>query len=122
MYVTIALIASIGSVGALAYYTINKQKQEIILLAQNNTQLEGVVETQTNTIARIQQDQQRYIELNNNLQTQLQSAQSNVDRLRNILIEHDLTNLALQRPGLIERRINEGTKSIFDQLESDTAR
>jgi len=35
--------------------------------------------------------------------------------------EHDLTKLSIAKPGLIERRINEGTKNAFDDLESITS-
>lgn len=38
-------------------------------------------------------------------------------RLNAIFAEHDLTRLALAKPGLIERRINSGTADIFRMLE-----
>jgi hypothetical protein len=45
---------------------------------------------------------------------------------RNDLIEtfskHDLTRDALKKPGLIEKIINNGTKKVFADLESDTTR
>jgi hypothetical protein len=39
-----------------------------------------------------------------------------LDKLR----KHDLTRLSQQKPGLVERRINNGTKKLFDSFESLT--
>lgn len=37
-----------------------------------------------------------------------------------IFAEHDLQRLAEAKPGLIERRVNAATKSVFDELEEIT--
>jgi len=42
------------------------------------------------------------------------------DELIEKLQRHDLTKLSLQKPGLIENRINEATKKVFDDIESIT--
>lgn len=42
------------------------------------------------------------------------------DELIQKLQRHDLTKLSLQKPGLIENRINEATKKVFDDIESIT--
>lgn len=44
-------------------------------------------------------------------------AESEVRRLNGIFAEHDLTRLAIAKPGLIERRINSGTARIGRLLE-----
>ena len=36
------------------------------------------------------------------------------------LQKHDLTRLSLKKPGLIEKRINDGTKELFESFESLT--
>ena len=41
--------------------------------------------------------------------------------LRNKFARHDLNNLALMKPGLIERRVNAGSKKVFDELMSITS-
>lgn len=38
----------------------------------------------------------------------------------NIFSEHDLQKLAEAKPGLIETRVNKGTKRVFDELEEIT--
>ena len=46
------------------------------------------------------------------------------EEYRNELIsklqKHDLTRLSHQKPGMIEKRINNGTQKVFDSLESLT--
>ena len=41
-------------------------------------------------------------------------------RYLDIFKRHDLTKLAAVKPGLIEKRINNGTKEVFDELENDS--
>ena len=47
------------------------------------------------------------------------------DNLRKKLHKHDLTRLSIKKDiyqsGLIEKRINDGTKKLFDNIESVTA-
>ena len=43
------------------------------------------------------------------------------DDLRKKLHKHNLTRLSIKKPGLIEKRINNGTKKLFDNIESLTA-
>ena len=50
-----------------------------------------------------------------------QEAMRSVTELRNKFARHDLNNLALMKPGLIERRVNAGSKKVFDELMSITS-
>ena len=47
-----------------------------------------------------------------------------IEKYKNDLIsklqKHDLTRLSHQKPGMIEKRINNGTQKVFDSLESLT--
>ena len=49
-----------------------------------------------------------------------QRASAEAKRLRGIYAEHDLTGLALSRPGLVERRINRGSADVFRLLNEAT--
>ena len=49
-------------------------------------------------------------------------AEAYQDELASKLRRHDLTALTLQKPALIEKRVNNATAKIFDQLEIDTGR
>lgn len=46
--------------------------------------------------------------------------QIEMNRYLDIFSRHDLTRLAAAKPGLIETRINKGTKDVFDSIENDT--
>ena len=59
-------------------------------------------------------------ELSNELQVELAAATKYKDELIEKLQKHDLTRLSLKKPGLIEKRINNGTKQLFESFESLT--
>ena len=42
------------------------------------------------------------------------------DRYLDIFRRHDLSKLAAAKPGLIEPRVNNATKEVFDSLENDS--
>ena len=46
--------------------------------------------------------------------------QEEMDDYLSIFKRHDLTKLARVKPGLIEPRINNGTKKVFEQIEKDS--
>ena len=46
--------------------------------------------------------------------------QKEMNRYIDIFKRHDLTKLASAKPGLIEPRINKGTKDVFDSIEEDS--
>lgn len=48
------------------------------------------------------------------------TANAYTKRMNDVLSKHDLERLAKGKPGLIERRINDGTASIFRMFESAT--
>ena len=49
-----------------------------------------------------------------------QEAQRQVSQLRDTFAKHDLDNLALEKPTLIQRSVNRGTKRVKDELMSIT--
>ena len=117
----IVVVGLIGGVvyGAYAYY--NDTQQRIKTLQENNAKLETVAKTNELTINSLQQSQEKYAELNNELQVKLDEAEKYGDDLRKKLHKHNLTRLSIKKPGLIEKRINDGTKKLFDSIESVTA-
>tara|TARA_Y100000004_G_scaffold89340_1_gene100223 strand:+ start:5727 stop:6116 length:390 start_codon:yes stop_codon:yes gene_type:complete len=121
VYMLIIVAGLIGGVvyGAYAYY--NDTQQRIKTLQENNAKLETVAKTNELTINSLQQSQEKYAELNNELQVKLDEAEQYGDDLRKKLHKHNLTRLSIKKPGLIEKRINDGTKKLFDSIESVTA-
>ena len=54
------------------------------------------------------------------IQSRNQEIQQEMSRYLDIFKRHDLTRLAAAKPGLIEPRINKGTKNVFDSIEEDS--
>ena len=121
VYMLIIVVGLIGGVvyGAYAYY--NDTQQRIKTLQENNAKLETVAKTNELTINSLQESQEKFATLNNELQTKLNLALNYGDDLRKKLHKHDLTRLSIKKPGLIEKRINDGTNKLFDSIESITA-
>ena len=121
VYMLIIVVGLIGGVvyGAYAYY--HDTQQRIKTLQENNAKLETVAKTNELTINSLQQSQEQFAELNKDLQIKLNQAESYGDNLRKKLHKHNLTRLSIKKPGLIEKRINDGTKKLFDNIESITA-
>ena len=46
--------------------------------------------------------------------------QAEMDDYLSIFKRHDLTRLARAKPGLVEPRINNGTKKVFEAIENDS--
>jgi Tfp pilus assembly protein PilO len=122
LYAMIIILAVLGGVGYGAMWYYNDTQARIQQLAENNAKLESAVATQQETIATLEETSAKQAELNQELQGQLQEAESYQDELRAKLQKHDLTRLSQAKPALIEKRINNGTKELFDSLESATSK
>jgi hypothetical protein len=110
------LIGIILVLGLSSYWLYN----ENITLKTNNQVLEGAVETQKETIATIKKDFALQATSLLELQGRNQEIQQEMTRYLDIFKRHDLTKLAAAKPGLIEPRVNKGTKNVFDSIEEDS--
>jgi len=121
IYMLIIVVGLLGGVvyGAYAYYQDTQQR--IATLQQNNAKLETVAKTNELTINSMKESQEKFATLNKDLQMKLNEAEEYGDDLRKKLHKHDLTRLSIKKPGLIEKRINNGTKKLFERIESLTA-
>tara|TARA_R110002020_G_scaffold426819_1_gene636199 strand:- start:201 stop:599 length:399 start_codon:yes stop_codon:yes gene_type:complete len=121
IYMLIIVVGLLGGVvyGAYAYYQDTQQR--IATLQQNNAKLETVAKTNELTINSMKESQEKFATLNKDLQMKLDKAEEYGDDLRKKLHKHNLTRLSIKKPGLIEKRINNGTKKLFERIESLTA-
>ena len=55
------------------------------------------------------------------LQAKNQEIEAEMTRYLDIFKRHNLSKLAIAKPGLIETRVNNGSKDVFDSIEKDTA-
>ena len=117
------LVTAVGG----SYFYINMQKAQIAQLqvelqtavnnqqvlestiANQNTQLQEQLESQRQNQARITE-----------LSEANDEARQEVSEMRNTFARHDLNNLAIARPGLIEGVVNRGTAQVHAQFVSLT--
>ena len=120
VYIALFVVALCGSVGYAGYRYVMNTQDRLATLQANNKILEDVVETTKKTLDVALEDKARFEENNLQLQLDLQAAEIGLNELRLKLTQHDLTRLTIAKPGLIENRINDATKELFNQLRSDT--
>jgi len=123
MRLSILLGVSLAASVAGSYFYINMQKAQ---LAQLQVELQTAVNNQQvleSTIA--QQNTQMQEQLENQRQNQARivelsemndEARQEVTEMRNTFARHDLNNLAIARPGLIEGVVNRGTAQVHQQF------
>jgi hypothetical protein len=122
IYIFVFIIGFLGTIG-FAGYTYYKDTQERIqTLAENNAKLEIALEQNKVAMEEIQRSAEIQARLSGELNEKLQQAEGYKDQLISKLQKHDLTKLSIQRPGMIEKRINDATKKLFDDIESDTGK
>ena len=54
------------------------------------------------------------------IQSRNQEIEKEMNRYLDIFKRHDLTKLAAAKPGLLEPRVNNGTKKVFESIEEDS--
>lgn len=127
------LLAVASAVG-YHYWTINKLNTEILKLTQdiktitldlqtseeNNNKLKVALNEQQASLQRIEEQRLKEVRANNELREKFKTAEGNVNKLKKILSKHDLNYLSLQKPGLIQNRINGGTQGVGERIEEIT--
>jgi len=98
----------------------NNRLEQIASLQNQVQQMESALQTTRESFGQLQEDFDQNVQLTLELQRQMQQAEQQVDDLQDIFNEHDLEELARERPGLIEGIINDGTREAFDDLECIT--
>ena len=87
----------------------------------NNQQvLENTIQDQNNRIAQAIESQKQQQEQIQGLEQKNREAAAEVSSLRQKFARHDLNNLSLRKPGLIERIVNKATKEVGDELAQIT--
>ena len=117
------LIIVVGLVGGVVYggyYYYKDTQSRIQTLTENNVKIMAAKEAQDNTINTLIADREKFDKLNKQLQVKLDKANEYRDTLIDKLRKHDLAKLSMKKPGLVEKRINNGTKKLFRSLETLT--
>ena len=118
--IVILIVLSGVGYGAISYY--NDTQERLATLRDNNAKLEVANKSKEEALKTIQSNVEKTNKLNKELQGKLQNAEVYQDELRRKLQKHDLTRLSEKKPGLVEKKINEGTQKLFNDFESITAK
>jgi len=106
----------IGIILILGFTTYFLYKENSTLNA-NNQLLEGAVVTQKEAIENLQNDFVLQTNSLLQLQSKNQEIEQEMSRYLDIFKRHNLTKLAAAKPGLVEPRVNKGTKDVFNSIE-----
>ena len=109
LLIGIILVLSLGS-----YYLYNQNQ----VLTANNVALETAVATQEEAISTMKNDFALQTKALGDLQAKSQATQLEMNRYLDIFKRHNLTKLAAAKPGMLEPRINNGTKNVFESIEA----
>ena len=109
----------LGVVGvlAIALYFLWSQNSR---LASLNQAFELRDQEQRAAIESLQNDFKTQTEGLLAIQSRNQEIEAEMSRYLDIFKRHNLSKLAAAKPGLIETRVNNGTKDVFDSIEADS--
>ena len=106
----------IGVILVLSLVTYYFYSQNQILVA-NNSQLENAVATQEEAIKSIQADFELQTQQLQDLNVKSQKAQRELSRYTQFIQNYELASKILADPVEMERKINNGTKHIMEDIE-----
>lgn len=111
--------------GAFMHYKSVVSERD--LLAQNNAVLQEAFDEEKKASAKLQdllnKSYERFSKFQDTLQTMANNqrdATKELEALNGKFRNHDLEELAKKKPGLIENRVNSGTRDTFRMLEEST--
>ena len=113
------LLFVIGAAGG-GYYYIQKLQADLETARANVARMEVAVQTSEASLKLVQEETVRLNALNNQLGADLRKAEQYGDELRNTLQKHNLTHLANKKPGLIQKRMQDATDKLWDDLADIT--
>jgi Holliday junction resolvasome RuvABC DNA-binding subunit len=115
-----AVALAISTAARTAYKDYRHKVETIITLTENNAKLSAAAQVNEKTIEEMIFQAERNAARTKELSNNLINAETEVNDLQQLLSRHNLEFLALQKPGLIERRINDATNNVFRDIECTT--
>lgn len=105
------------SVAGSAWY-IDYQADQISTLKGNQLVLETEIEKQNESIQNYLAEQKNQQAQLNQLENDKRAAMEDVNRLRKTFANHDLDELALAKPGMLQSRVNKASNRVMTTLEN----
>ena len=103
--------------GFTTYYLFNENKT----LTANNLALEGAIATQEEAIASLQNDFALQTTELQNITVKSQAAQKELNRYSEFIKNYELSDKIMGDPVDMQRKINNGTKHIMEDIENISA-
>jgi len=110
------LIGIILVLGLGSWYLFNENQT----LTANNLALEGAVKEQQETMKVMQESYEKQGQALNQLSRKNAQIESEMNSYLDIFRRHNLNQLAVAKPGMIEKRVNDATKQVFESIENDS--
>lgn len=120
-YIVAILLSLIATFGTAGYFYYQQAEAQIAQLTLENSVYEAATEAQKETIENLQTAMTLQGEELNSLTEKNGEIQQEMNRYLSIFKRHNLSKLADAKPGLIEKRVNDGTQKVFDSIRDDTA-
>ena len=122
------LLIVIAAGGYMYHNTVVSQKDAVIarletnavILKENAVRLETAFESEKAAREKSEDNLQAQLQAVGSLMEKNAFMQGEMDSYLSIFKRHNMTGLARAKPGLIEPRINNGTKKVFRQIEQDS--
>ena len=107
------LLALLLVLGGLSYYLWNENG----ILKENNAKLEVAIQTQEEAIATLQSDFALQTTQLNEMTVKSQQAQRELNRYNEFIRNYELSDKIMNDPVEMQRKINNGTKHIMEDIE-----
>jgi len=127
IYLIVAFVGAIA--GGYSYHQVTVSKFEAGIakleannrtLKENQVQLDIAINTAEASLKAAEENAKKSEAAMNALTSRNQELNREKQTYLKIFKDHNLTRLARARPGMIEKRINNGTQKVFEALENDT--
>ena len=111
------ILLGVVAVLSIALYFLWSQNSQLVSL---NQAFELRDQEQKAAIESLQNDFKVQTEGLLAIQSRNQEIEAEMSRYLDIFKRHNLSKLAAAKPGLIETRVNNGTKEVFESIEQDS--
>jgi len=110
------LIGIILVLGLGSWYLFNENQT----LSANNLALEGAVQEQQAAMDTMRESFETQGKALNQMSRKNAQIEAEMNSYLDIFRRHNLNQLAVAKPGMIEKRVNNSTKEVFESIENDS--
>jgi len=94
--------------------------QQNQVLSANNLALEGAVQEQQAAMDAMRDSFEKQGKALNQMSRKNAEIEQEMNQYLDIFRRHNLNQLAVAKPGMIEKRVNNATKQVFESIENDS--